>query len=272
MKLRAESWSIFDGLAGPMLSRESTWTDFDVLQAAAQKALRPEIDEAQRLLDAWAERMKPLGLTPSDLEWTGFRPLRLGREEDWSDWLAFLIEEGPAALMYEFLGIDVERVKAKREVVAGEYRADIVLESGSSRISIEVKIDDTALEKTRGCCASLETSSKGSWRHFILFRDDRRDDWETLREEARRTEISEIASRTWGDLALALRRCLWREEGTVAWRAWACAYCGAVEQRILEVPSKSQLLSARSYSMLARVVRLCNYLGNSRENRNGGSR
>ena len=51
---------------------------------------------AGRRLDAclreWDRELADIGGDPSREDWGSFRPLRLSREEDWSDWLAHLLE------------------------------------------------------------------------------------------------------------------------------------------------------------------------------------
>ena len=44
------------------------------------------------LLHQSNHRFKEFGGDPLSTEWSNFRPLRLSREEDWSDWLAYFIE------------------------------------------------------------------------------------------------------------------------------------------------------------------------------------
>lgn len=236
------------------------WADIAVLEAAATRECQPEIDRALVLCDRWRER--PGGLeAPSDQDWGRFRPLRLTREEDWSDWLAFILEKGPESMRRALLGAGTAPKSVRREVAAGGYRADVVLEFDSSSVSIEVKLDDRDLAKTFDCCSMLEAAETGRWAHFILLPEDRLDEWHSLVKRGPRAP-DRVTPRTWTELALAIRRCLWRAEGTLAWRAWAVAYCGAIEQTILDLPCRDALTLETSHPLAAfsRAARLAAHL------------
>src|SRR5258708_3312707 len=64
------------------------WAVFDPWLAAAESRARPLREEVIALRQDWANRV---GTEVDDRDWTTFRPLRLDREEDWSDWLDHLI-------------------------------------------------------------------------------------------------------------------------------------------------------------------------------------
>ena len=51
----------------------------------------------------------------------------------------------------------------------------------------------------------------------------------------------QIAVLTWTQVVCALRTCLRAPEQDLAWKAWAVAFCGAIEQRILQLPSLESL-------------------------------
>ena len=59
-------------------------------------------------------------------------------------------------------------------------------------------------------------------------------DWEKIEEKY----SAIIYSITWEHVALSLRRSLLYPEETLAWKAWAYAYLGAVEQTLLGYPRR----------------------------------
>jgi len=268
MRLSAASWTILEGFAPEAASVGGGWTDFDTLEDAASRAIGPAAERALLLCQRWEERTSHLGTTPSDRDWTQFRQLRLGREEDWSDWLAFLLEGAPPGILKEMLGVEGSCGDVCREVQADEYRADLVLEFPNTRVSVEIKLQDPDLSKTPDCCARLEKTYPGPWKHLILLPEERSEEWEAQQ----RPSGPEIELITWTKVALALRRSLWRQEGNLAWRCWALAYCGAVEQSILELPSRRDLAQGPYPTDLSRVVRLFGHLNAAMREDDAGTR
>src|SRR5258708_28212550 len=91
-------WSAFEGFrrpAPPM--RQWTWAGIGAWQETLEAGLKvPRADLAERRRE-WDVALHDLDLgDPSGVDRTSFRMLRLGREEDWSDWLAQLIEDSRA--------------------------------------------------------------------------------------------------------------------------------------------------------------------------------
>lgn len=129
-------WSAFDGFrrpAPPM--RQWTWAGVGSWQKtleAGLKVRRADLAERRREWDA-ALRDLDRG-DPSAVDRTSFRVLRLEREEDWSDWLAELIEDSKAGSFAErfFGGARADSFAIKqvhREVSCYEgWRADIIVE------------------------------------------------------------------------------------------------------------------------------------------------
>jgi hypothetical protein len=197
--------------------------------------------EARRIhgqLAAWDASLHDLGGDPARDDWTEFRPLRLSREEDWSDWLAYLIRapEGHAVARLFSPAQSSEKVeKARREVTVadGERRADLILEwSGSRAAHVEVKIWDQNFDKTlqtgKGC-RGLYTHL-GEWRDYVLLPEESLQAWFECEDS------DKVSVVTWSDVDRELRRCLLAPGGSSQWAAFARAFCGAVEQKILGVP------------------------------------
>jgi hypothetical protein len=100
----------------------------------------------------------------------------------------------------------------------------------SSFASVELKVWDLALEKTCETARLCEEWRPGKWKHYVLLPRDSLSAWE---REVGRGLTPLVHARTWDEVAIALRRTLWARRGSTGYLAWALAYCGAVEQRIL---------------------------------------
>lgn len=65
---------------------------FDELFAAYSDLLDDQYTKLHGVPGEWDRILLDFGNDPTHLNWNRFRPLRRSCEEDWSDWLAFLIE------------------------------------------------------------------------------------------------------------------------------------------------------------------------------------
>lgn len=148
------SWSIIDGWARPTDASPdwgslSSWTALlDAIGAESRAKLL-------QLRTQWDEDLAELGGDPSSVDWSSFRPLRREREEDWSDWLAQLIEDsvhlGFAWRMFgpsEGHARSAYRVRRlRRELAVEDRRADLVIEWTDDRYThVEVKVGDPHLD------------------------------------------------------------------------------------------------------------------------------
>lgn len=239
-------WSAFEGFRRPAPPvRQWTWVGVGSWQEtleAGLKVRRADLAERRR---EWDTALRDLDLgDPSAVDRTLFRVLRRKREEDWSDWLAQLIEDSKAGLFAErFFGggpsdsFAIKRVH--REVSSDEgWRADIIVEwKDSSYTHVEVKVGDPNLDKTFDTAVDIQQRFHGQRRRgdFILLLPEQGDDWD---QKCRLTPDlgKRISALTWIDAARAFRFAL-REGGeSPAWRVWAHAYCGAIEQQLLRIP------------------------------------
>lgn len=194
-----------------------------------------------------------LGLDPAHRDWREFRPLRVTREEDWSDWLAHLcLTARTAGVRSELLGFPVtadSTIEVLREESTDDRsrREDIVVVSGEVGATLEVKIWDSNLEKTHETALRVHAAFPAvkTWHDFILLPEESLDDWGKI------PDSRVISSRTWDEVAIGLRRALLvtgDHAECVEWKAWGLAFCGAIEARILglEVIGGGHSASARS--------------------------
>src|SRR5207248_2293600 len=93
-----------------------------------------------------------LGGDPLRDDWRGFRPLVVGREEAWSDWLAHLLASGNTEFLRRLFGIPelpavAPRVSREQELLVdqadrsqGNYRSDIILQWPEPMLGIHVEV------------------------------------------------------------------------------------------------------------------------------------
>lgn len=231
------TWAVFDGLLAPSSGIELTWTPIDAWGQTAAEELREELARFRSCLAEWDSRLLHFGGEPSRRDWDSFRPLRLRREEDWSDWLAFLLQDATTpTFASHFLGPSLAppgvswthpKVERERWTRDGKRKADLVFSWRSGGATcLEVKVDDPNLEKTKETAEGVGANFSG-----ILLSEEMVARWGPLAEDDKWTQV-----RTWRDVAVALRKALWEGKETVAWCAWAVAFLGAIEEKILGLP------------------------------------
>jgi len=219
----------------------------------AQKALAPYRGSYEHLRHLWERKLRHMCGDLHGLEWAGFRPLRLSREEDWSDWLAWLLQTSITGVLAEAMlgqhmgcgSASLGTPKIRREVPTetGERRADLVVEWRSGRRThIEVKVGDENFEKTFETCRGLHRKVSGRvWCHAILIPDASRTAWDEVAEAHEADCAVEVI--LWSDVVRGLRRSLWDIREPIAWQAWAWAFCGAVESHLLGLQKPNFLRS-----------------------------
>jgi hypothetical protein len=153
-------------------------------------------------MERWDQKLQDLGGDPAREDWSLFRPLRLSREEDWSDWLSHLLERS--------------RSGRRADIIASFKNGDWV--------HLEVKVGDLAFAKTAETGQALRRHRDGSNRgDFLLLPKVDMSIWESERSRLG-TIADRIEVRTWHDVARALRRCIIEPDTeSVPWRAWAYA-------------------------------------------------
>lgn len=263
-------WSAFDDWTSPASVQvvPHSWSGLDAwLQPAREAAQVVEADWV-RLRRLWDLRLEPLGGDPSRVDWEKFRPLRLSREEDWSDWLAFLLETSTEGAISKRLFAKepdapkshFARPRTFRETPTADAsrRGDIVIQWASGAWShIEVKVGDQNFDKTFETALALRAKHAGSqsWNDFILIPEESVLDWEESQERMKFVGIT-VNPLIWNDVALALRCGLWEERESLLWRAWAMSFCGAIEEKLLGLGSDESNPRDRASTLLSRAHQL----------------
>lgn len=237
-----KDWSVFDGFVRPRRTLIPSWAEVDAWADAVEKQLRPRREAVNKLRRSWSSSLSELGGDPTERNWASFRPLRRQREEDWSDWLAQLLEDSStghfASLLFATVTEEERRTglalpHVEREVPCGSARADLFVTWNSGRgTHIEVKVGDPNLAKTSDTADALERLVRPDLSHYILLLTNQLDAWEAacIRIPCMRARVQ---VRTWLDVAIALRLSIRRNDESLVWRVWAHAFCGAIEQDLL---------------------------------------
>lgn len=234
------NWSAFD--AWHVNVPPPTWESVVPWLGALDRVAQQEMGALLACVKRWDARFGDLEGDPSREDWSEFRPLRLSREEDWSDWLAHLLETSSsgrfASRLFDRV-VSAERHRCHsvaREYRAEQYRADLVLRfRDETWTHLEVKVGDLALEKIGATGDALRRVHGGTCRGDVLLLPQ--EDVTRWRAIEAQLGAKNIQVRTWHDVARALRASLSEAEyEAITWRVWARAFLGAVEQVLLELP------------------------------------
>jgi hypothetical protein len=175
--------------------------------------------------------------------WEDFRPLRLRREEDWSDWLYYLLQFSKRGDFARGLFSDLPSGHLSPKVTREEFlktrRADLIIDwqSGRGRFDhIEVKLWDSNFGK---CASTAEKAlakykkkpgvSVREWKDHVLIRRDALTEWGRF-DDSSSPKFNVLF---WSDVAHAIRKALCKKRESFEWLAFAFAFVGNIERRIL---------------------------------------
>lgn len=245
-------------------SLDDGWSDLDDWWTTYSEARQEDVKELLAALDmadeTWAAGPSRFDADPLSADWQTAQgskgPIRLGREEDWSYGLAYLLQSGSEVLIDELFRTaheeTLDNVETEAHLPGGSETTryeDILISYPGGGISIEVKIGDTNLRKTVETAALVERHHSGDWTHVLLLptyqHPQLRDTFgEALIEPASGPPIItatpfgnqevEIQVRNWQEISAALRAILQRDcELPPHWAASAYVVCTLIEQQVL---------------------------------------
>ncbi len=245
MEKQIPNWSFLNTFNSAGIEPECNpdWTIFDVLIKKAGDVLEVQKTEYDRLVEAWDERLLPYGGDPCHRDWDEFRPLRLDREEDWSDWLAWLLRNSRTGNLarnifheaIENTQADLAGPEIQRELPTpqGTRRMDLFIEWKDGAFThVEVKIGDENFDKTFEVARDLQAKYQ-KLTNFILLPKDSWPNWLSTKENQTQGFHIKIHEIAWVDVAIALRKELWAGKEDRSWLVWAYSFCGAIEQKLL---------------------------------------
>lgn len=218
---------------------EIRWEGLRPFVSALRRFEGHELSRLEAELERWNEDLAHVGGDCAFVDWNSLRTLRTRREEDWSDWLASLVETSTTGELVDRLlgGGDTERLSVPLAVLREEgaatvgRRADLVLHWPHRSIHLEVKIGDRRFEKTIATARGLEAEAPHrSWSHWILLPEEDLSHW---REAAASKGSEQIGALTWDAVASALRGALLSQAESISWQVWAWSFCGTIEQKLL---------------------------------------
>ena len=217
------------------------WHIFDSMVSTLSLFYKKRYTEFQSLYGRWDKELNLYGGEPSNFNWDNFRPLRLSREEDWSDWLIHLISESQTGYFSSHL-FPIENTTENdysrpsyvgREVSYKGYRADIIIKWNNNIYShIEIKIGDENLVKTYGTSEAMRSYykvPKNKWYDFIIILESQVEDWVNIENR----EKYPIQYLIWNDVAITLRKSILISNESLSWKVWAYSFLGAIEQKLL---------------------------------------
>jgi hypothetical protein len=239
-----------------------TWDSFRRIKAHADKAADEILEQYRRIRGEWMAELAEFGGDPSSVDAASFRPLRLSREEDWSDWLGWLLETSASgSLATELFGAGAGRTvmvdkppKCRREVAVENRRADLlIMWANALAIHLEVKVGDQNFDKTFETSAKLRAANHaGEWSNFILLPDEDLDAWDEV--DGRLGAAEDVSPIAWSDVSVALRRALREKRESITWKALAWVFCGAIEQKIIRLRNPEPLQAAARLQMATRWI------------------
>ena len=203
------------------------WTAASRMIDAAEK----DAKESRKVLKGLLERSEaehfPCFGDPIDLDFGAHRWLKNSREEAWSDWLAWILEQkGDGSQVLQLFGLDPApgagtTCKAKREVCTRDGRLDMVVRFADATLLVEIKTISEVREGQLEDYSAWLNRQSAPLTPVLLARDEPEDlkGWEFC---------------SWKTVSMGLRT--WASEWLPEKRIQAAltlAFCGAVEQNLL---------------------------------------
>lgn len=255
------------------INNQSNWVGLEELTKSLNPLKKEYSNELEEILKRSQSNLDKKKLTePADTDWSTFRPLNRDNENNWSDWLAHILETAPTGyfakelfndheILEDYKNPEVQREtgiqRYENDQSGKDYRTDILIhwKNKSKHIHIEVKKYDSNFEKTFPTSKSVNEFLNHNAKHFILIPEENKSrcikEFEKLKQEPEYSEIT-INIITWDQVAHSLRKTILNEEITDLnkkyneWNVWACSFLGCIEQKLLWLNKKDSSINAIS--------------------------
>lgn len=236
-------------LATPKPAKTATWAPVGRMIVAAKQYSCAFEDTLRELLDRSDCVLQPLK-DPLHADMGLHRWLAAEREEAYSDWLAWILQQLDARSVLHLLNVDTEElarecdglpVVIEREVCIPSGRLDILVRIGEMvLVLIEVKTtsaDSAETAKQRGYCEWLATQSIPIRPRPLL-----------IAIEASEQDYDGFSPLLWADLAVCLRQLLPNVMGSlgIVRAAMIVAFLSAVEVNLLDLARPGEHGTGRS--------------------------
>jgi hypothetical protein len=212
--------------------------------SAAERDATASQKVRNRLLAISRRRKFPQLGDPLDVDFGAHRWLRDSREEAWSDWLAWILEQNAdSRQVLELFGVGRKPVPSgcceiRRESVTPNGRPDLVLRIGDATLVVEVKTASKAgvdqLDRY-GAWLKKADASLG----LVLLAIDKTENLTTPDWQFCSWETVSTGLRVWA--------AAWLNEDRMMEAALTLAFCGAVEQNLLGFGSRLNAPRAARY-------------------------
>jgi len=228
-----------------------TWSAVERLIYPAIRCAVTQVQQLKALVHRWEDRLHPIG-EPLRMSFPLNRWLAGDREEAYSDWLAWILEEIGSAdrVGYVLCGEEVpeqllgcgQRCSVEREVWVPEGHSE-----HRGRLDCVVRFGDQAVILLEVKMVSAEAADRGKNAGYGQWLDSQpvplRKAYLVATEGAARLYEGGFELLTWGEICRRLRRLIpeFVTEGRLILAALVGGFVGAVEQNLLGVPSLAWL-------------------------------
>ena len=240
--------------------KDTSWESFYLWRDSAKPLIESIKTSIKEKLELNKQLYKQYVDDLEEIDWVNFRPLRLSREEDYSDWLChFMGTSTSSYFLNQCLGLNkvVRVIKAEREIGSEGYRSDIMLTlSDGTYIHIEVKIGDDSMQKTYNTAIAMQrlyNTTKEKLLNYILLMPEQLADWEDVEDPKWEFRIRSL---TWEQIAIAGRNSVYYSAENTLWKTWMLGFVGAIEAELLRIPSgsKVEISNMREYNKKLRIL------------------
>jgi len=217
------------------------WESVQQLVDAGVRLVEYEAAELKELLRRAGDRLAPLE-DPLQVDLGAHRWLEGQREENYSDWLAWVLRQIPAAeRLFRFLGLPLPASLALWGAGTPRITRELPFEAG--RLDIVIRYPNRALIVVEVKCQDGATDHEGQLQCYRAWMDDQREACKSgvlVTTGEGQSQPCGFSVRTWRMIAWELRRlgCEFREANQLCVAAMTLAFAGAVEQNLLGLPAR----------------------------------